>query len=158
MSFFRGADIGPTFIGPGLNITFVATAAETDGAYIALETLVAVDSGPLLHIHHNQVETFYIVEGQLEIVLGDQVHEAKAGDFAHVSKGTPHRFLNRSQTPAKMMVTFVPAGDMEQFFREAFEQTADRHAPLRPINDALRQRLLEAGERHDLEFVPPPEA
>ena len=73
MSFFRGRDIGPTFIGPGLNITFVATAAETDGDYIALETLVAADGGPLLHTHHNQVETFYIVEGQLEIMLGDEV-------------------------------------------------------------------------------------
>lgn len=157
MSFFRATDTGPTFLGPGDIYTFLATAAETGGQYFAMEAIVPPDAGPPPHIHHNQVETFYIVEGQLEIMLGDQVREAKAGDFVHISQGTPHRFINRSQTAAKMILTFVPAGDVEQFFREAFEQTTDRHATPPPIDDAFIQRLLEAAERHDVEFLPPPE-
>ena len=157
MSFFRAADTGPTFLGPGDIYTFLATEAETDGAYFVMEGLVPPGGGPPPHIHHNQVETFYIVEGQMEIMLGNQVHEAKAGDFVHVSKGTPHRFINRSQKPAKMILTFVPAGDVVQFFREAFEQTTDRHAPPPPITDAFIQRLLETAERYDIEFLPPPE-
>ena len=124
MSFFIPTHTGPAFLGPGDIYTFLATSAETDGEYFVMEGLVPPDAGPPPHIHHNQVETFYVVEGELEILLGDQVHEAKAGDFVHVSKGTPHRFINRSQTPAKMILTFVPAGDIEQFFREAFEQAS----------------------------------
>ena len=155
MSFFRPTDTGPTFLGPGDIYTFLATGAETDGAYFVMEGLVPPDAGPPPHIHHNQAETFYIVEGRLEIMLGDQVREAKAGDFVHISKGTPHRFLNRSQTPAKMILTFVPAGEAEQFFREAFEETTDRHAPPPPITDAFIQHLLETAERYDIEFLPP---
>ena len=157
MSFFRSTDTGPTFMGPALYTTFLATTAETDGDYFVTEALVPPDGGPPPHIHHNQVETFYIVEGHVEVLLGDQVYEAKAGDFVHVSKGTPHRFINRSQTPAKMIITFVPAGDIEQFFRESFEEAADRHAPTPPLTDAFIQRLLEAAERHDVEILPPPE-
>ena len=157
MSFFRGTDTGPMVMGPGDTYTFLGTGAETDGAYFVLEGLIPPEAGPPPHIHHNQVEAFYIVEGQLEIMVGDQVHEAKAGDFVHVSKGTPHRFINRSQTPAKLILTFVPAADAEQFFREAFEQTTDRHAPPPPLDDAFIQRLLAAAERHDIEFLPPPE-
>ena len=157
MSFFRATNTGPMVLGPGDLYTFLTTGAETDGAYFVMEGLVPPDAGPPPHIHHNQVESFYIVEGQLEIMLGDQVHEAKAGDFVHISKGTPHRFINRSQTPAKMILTFVPALEVEQFFRESFEETTDRHAPPPPLDDAMIQRLMQAGARHDVEFLPPPE-
>ena len=157
MSFFRATDTGTILLGPGDIYTLLATAEETDGDYIVLEAIVPPDGGPPLHIHHNQVETFYIVEGHMEILLGDQVYEAKAGDFVHVSKGTRHRFVNRSQTPTKMIFTFVPAGDIEQFFREAFEQSTDRTAPPPPLDDAFIQRMLAAAERHDIEILPPPE-
>ena len=116
MSFFRAADTGPMFLGPGDTYTFLATTKETDGAYFVMEGLVPPDGGPPPHIHHNQDETFYIVEGQIEILLGDQVYKAKDGDFVHVSKGIPHRFINRSHTPTKMVLTFVPAGDIEEFY------------------------------------------
>ena len=143
-------------MGPGDVYTFLATEAETDGAYFVMEGMVPPDGGPPPHIHHNQVESFYIVEGKLEILLGDEVYEAKAGDFVHVSKGMPHRFINRSKTPAKMVLTFVPAGDIEQFFREAFIETADRHAPPLPLDDAFIKRMVEAAGRHDIEILPPP--
>ena len=157
MSFFRPTDTGTILLGPGDIYTLLATTAETGGDYIALEALVPPDGGPPLHIHHNQVETFYILEGEMEMTLGDQVYEAKAGDYVHVSKGTPNRFLNRSQTTAKMIFTFVPAGDIEEFFRESFKETTDRHAPLEPLTDELIQRMLESADRHDIEILPPPE-
>ncbi len=136
--------------------TFLASGAETDGAYFVMEGMVPTNGGPPPHIHHSQAESFYVVEGQLEITLGDQVHEAKAGDFVHISKGTPHAFLNRSQTPAKMILTFVPAGEAEQFFREAFQPATDRHSPPPSITDAFIQHMLETAERYDIEFLPPP--
>ena len=157
MSFFRSADTGPAFWGPGDVYTFLATGAETDGAYFVMEGLVPPDAGPPPHIHHSQDETFYVVEGQLEIKLGDQVHEATAGDFVHISKGTPHAFLNRTRTSVKMVLTFVPAGDIEEFFRSAFGEATDRHALPPPITDAFIQNLLETAKGYDIEFLPPPE-
>jgi quercetin dioxygenase-like cupin family protein len=137
--------------------TFLATGQETDGAYFVMEGLVPPNGGPPPHIHHSQAETFYVVEGLLEIKLGERVYEANAGDFVHISKGTPHAFLNRSQISAKMIFTFVPAGDIQQFFEDAFEHATDRHAPPPPITDAFIQHLLETAERYDIEFLPPPE-
>jgi quercetin dioxygenase-like cupin family protein len=103
------------------------------------------------------METFFILEGEMEITVGDQVYAAKVGDFVHVSKGTPHSFLNRSPTTTKMVFTFVPAGDIEESFRESFKETTDRHAPLEPLTDAFIQRMLESASRHDIEILPPPE-
>ena len=157
MSFFRATNTGTILLGPGDTYTLLATSEETHGDYIALEALVPPDGGPPLHVHHNQIETFYILEGEMEMTLGDQVYEAKAGDYVHVSKGTPHRFLNRSRTTTKMVFTFVPAGDIEEFFRESFKETTDRNAPLEPLTDAFIQHMLESADRHDIEILPPPE-
>ena len=157
MSFFRATDTGTILLGPGDIYTLPATAAETDGDYIALEKLVPPDGGPPLHVHHDQIETFYILEGEMEMTLGDQVYETKAGDYVHVSRGTPHRFVNRSRTTTKMIFTFVPAGDIEEFFRESFTETTDRNPPLEPLTDAFIQRMLESANRHDIEILPPPE-
>ena len=156
MSFFISANTGPAFWGPGDIYTFLATGAETDGDYFVMEGLVPPDAGPPPHIHHDQAETFYVVEGQLEITLGDKVYEATAGDFVHVSKGTPHAFFNRSQKSAKMILTFVPAGDIERFFEEAFAKATDRLAAPPPITDEFIKHLLETAERYDIEFLPPP--
>ena len=158
MSFYRATDTGPVYWGPGDVYTFLATEEETNGAYFVMEGLVPPNAGPPPHIHHNQDETFYVVEGKLEIKLGDRVFEATAGDFVHVSKGTPHAFANRSQNSAKMILTFVPAGDIEQFFRSAFPPATDRHTSPPPITDAFIQNLLETADRYDIEFLPPPES
>ncbi len=157
MSFFRATDTGTILLGPGDVYTILASSAETDGDYIALEALVPPGGGPPLHIHHDQIETFFILEGKLEIRVGDQVYEAKVGDFVHVSKNTPHNFINRSQTTTKMVFTFVPAGDIEEFFRESFKETTDRHGPLDPLTDAFIQRMIDSANRHDIESLPPPE-
>ena len=158
MSFFRATDTGTILMGPGDVYTLLATTAETEGDYVALEALVPPDGGPPPHIHHNQVETFYILEGEMEITVGGETHKAKAGDFVHVSKGTPHSFVNRSRTTTKMIFTFVPAGDIEEFFRESFKETENRNAPLEPLTDAFIQRMLEAAASHDIEILPPPES
>ncbi len=144
-------------LGPGDIYTFLATTVETDGAYFMLEGMVPQNAGPPPHIHHDQAETFYIVEGQLEVLMGDEVRDAKAGDFLHVSEGTPHSFINRLQTPAKIIATFVPAGNAERFFREALEETKDRNATPPQLDDAMIQRMMAAAERNGVELLPPPQ-
>ena len=157
MSFFRAKDTGTMVLGPGDTYTFLATTEETDGAYFVLEGTVPPGAGPPPHIHHDQVETFYVVEGQLEIMIDGQVHETKAGDFVHVSKGSPHSFINRSQAPAKLVATFVPAVNVEKFFREAMEETTDRNAIPPSLDDAMIQRMIAAAERNGVEILPPPQ-
>ena len=156
MSFFRAANTGTMVLGPGDVYTFLATTAETDGAYFTLEGAVPPGAGPPPHIHHDQDESLYVVEGQLEIMVDGQVREAKAGDFVHISKGSPHNFINRSQAPAKLVATFVPAVNAEQFFRDAMKETQDRNATPPQLDDAMIQRMIAAAESNGVEILPPP--
>ena len=70
MSFFRATDTGTILMGPGDVYTILASSEETDGDYIAFEALVPPDGGPPLHNHHDQIKTFFILEGEMEITVG----------------------------------------------------------------------------------------
>jgi quercetin dioxygenase-like cupin family protein len=106
----RRADTGNTYWGPGDSYRFLVTGAETGGAYFVMEAYVPPGGGPPPHIHRNEDETFYVVEGECELLLGDETITAGPGDFVSVPRGTLHRFHNAGDAPTRLILTFTPAG------------------------------------------------
>jgi quercetin dioxygenase-like cupin family protein len=149
---YRAAETGPAFWGPGDRYTFLVTGEQTGGAYFVMEALVPPGGGPPPHIHRNEDETFYLVEGECNIVIGATVIHAKAGDFVNVPRGTVHCFSNCGTTTARMIVTFTPSG-MEGFFRETLEPAVDRHVVPPRNNAAVADRYIAAAAKYGLEFV-----
>ena len=88
----RRARTGKMYWGPGDRYTFLVTGAETGGAYFAMEAVVPPGGGPPPHIHRQEDETFYVVEGDVEFLLGDRIVIATEGDFVNVPRGALHRF------------------------------------------------------------------
>ena len=101
---------GPAYWGPDDHYTVHITAAETGGAYVAMEAVLAPDGGPPPHIHQRDDETFYLLEGAVEFRLGDETIAARPGDSVSVPRGTVHSFRNAGTETARMMLTFTPAG------------------------------------------------
>ena len=151
----RPRGTAPAFAGPGDRYYFLATGEETNNAFFQFEATVPSGAGPPPHIHRREDETFYIVSGSLEILIGDSTYQAKAGDFVFVPRGTVHRFKNVSDRTAVQLVTFVPAG-MERFFREVFPPVTDPKAAPLPITDELIRKMNEAAPKHGMELLLPP--
>src|SRR4051812_21021128 len=86
----RPAGTGPAYWGPGDLYTFLVTGEESGGRYFAMEALVPTGGGPPPHIHRNEDETFYVLEGQCSFRLGDDTVVANPGDFVSVPRGTVH--------------------------------------------------------------------
>jgi quercetin dioxygenase-like cupin family protein len=53
-------------------------------------------SEPPLHVHHASDETFYILEGAMRFLIGDQLHDAGPGDVVFAPRGIPHAFKMKS--------------------------------------------------------------
>jgi uncharacterized cupin superfamily protein len=81
----RPAHGGLTYWGPGDMYRFLVTGEETGGAYFAMEAFVPPGGGPPPHIHRNEDETFYVVEGEVEILLDDEIVTAGVGDVDEVA-------------------------------------------------------------------------
>ena len=154
---FRPNGTAPAVWGPGDLYNLLATGEETNNAFFQFEAIVPPGGGPPPHIHSREDESFYVVSGGLEILVGDSTYQAKAGDFVFIPRGTVHRFKNVGGTTAVQLVTFVPAG-MERYFREVFPPVTDPKAAPPPITDELIQKLNEVAPKYGLEFPAAPES
>ncbi|HVC69265.1 MAG TPA: cupin domain-containing protein [Acidimicrobiales bacterium] len=55
---------------------------------------VAYGSGPPLHTHARQEDSFFVLEGVLTVQMDDDVVELGPGDFATAPPGVAHSFTN----------------------------------------------------------------
>ena len=105
--------------GPGYSeILFKTSAAETPSLFAIEHTKLIPGWGPPLHLHTAQDEWFYVLEGQVLIQAGDQRVTLKPGDSILGPRNVPHAFVAVGPHPARMLITYTPAGQMEQFFRD----------------------------------------
>lgn len=151
--FHRSSDEGRAYWGPGDLYRFLVTGAESGGAYFAMEAVVPPGGGPPPHIHTREDETFYVLDGEMDFLLGDEWVSAGPGDFVNVPRGTVHCFRNSGDTVTRMVLTFSPAG-LERFFEETLDEAdSDRIEDLPDNVQEVAARFLEAAPRHGLEFI-----
>ncbi len=117
---------------------------QTDGAYAVVENIIPPQAGPPAHVHHNEDEIFYVVEGEFEIRCGDEIYHASAGDLAVLPRNVPHAFRNIGEREGKVHVTITPGG-FERFFEEVSEQ-------IRTLPPDV-EKLTAIARRYNVEFV-----
>ena len=87
----------------GAHVDVITTGEMTGG-----RTCVAVETsqpgcGPPPHSHQNKDETFYILEGEYEILSEGHWHKFTKGEGAHSNRGAVHTFRNSGPGPAKSL-------------------------------------------------------
>jgi quercetin dioxygenase-like cupin family protein len=103
-------------------LAFWARGDQTGGALTAFESTAPPGEGPPLHVHVNEDEVLYVLEGRLRVKLESVVHAAPAGSFVFIPRGTPHAWQNAGDEPARFLAVFTPAAPgMERFFQRAAE-------------------------------------
>ena len=120
-------------------------------AIIEIES--AFQHGPPPHSHQQEVETLYVLEGQLEIVRAGETLIARKGDFVHFPKGLLHNFKTISPEGARILVTIQP-GELAQLFREIGTRDKDR-ATDEDVMTQAQQQLLGLSSQYGLQIVPP---
>ena len=95
-------------------VTVKVAGAETGNAFSQIEVDDPRGGGTPLHVHHNEDETFYILEGELTFFVGDERIDVAAGDFLFAPRDIPHAYVVRSER-ARLLSTISPAG-IEQLF------------------------------------------
>jgi mannose-6-phosphate isomerase-like protein (cupin superfamily) len=99
----------------GLGVSTIAFKVIT-AELLVLENTFHAPGGPPKHLHLEQDEWFYALEGEFVIEVGGARHVLRPGDSVLGPRRLPHVWA--STGPGRILVTFSPAGDMEAFFRE----------------------------------------
>ncbi len=138
-------------------MTFLVTAAQSDGTCFIFEGVTPPGGGPPPHIHHHESESFYILQGTLTIQVAGRTYQASPGDFVHIPQGTVHSFRNDGKMDARLLTTVSPAGaaGLEKFFEESFYPATERSAAPPLMTEELMGRIMAAAPKNHLEFVRP---
>jgi len=131
----------------GKPITIRIRGRDTGGVLSVVESHDAPGDGPPPHIHHREDETFQILEGEYEFMVGGKTIPAKAGTTLFAPRGIPHTYRYLGQTPGRLMCVITPAG-FEGFFEEI--------GALNPAQQQDVPRVLEIAKKYGLEILPPP--
>lgn len=83
---------------------------------VVVSTMPPHAPGPPLHVHDFD-ETFYVLDGELTVALGDRLVTAPRGAVAFAPSGTPHTLANRSDRAVRFLIVFTPAGFEREFAR-----------------------------------------
>ncbi len=128
-------------------VTFKAVGSDTHGHLGVFENLIQPGgTAPGPHIHRHMEEMFYVLEGEVEILVGHQKVQGQPGAFVLVPRGTPHAFANRGTKPAKLLIMFTPAGEREKYFEGLAELMKNGQKP-------DKEALLELMRQFDQEPV-----
>lgn len=147
-----GPGEGKTFSGRGGGYTLVTkvTDDETRGAY-AFQEMTVAPGFPWVpqHIHHNEDEAMYVLEGECTVRVGGRTHTLGPGTFALMPRGIVHTFSNPGMVPARVIVISSP-GAVIRYFEEAAE-LSNASPTGRPDPD----QLAALAGRYGVEFVKP---
>ena len=94
-----------------LHAVFKADEAETRERYCVSEWWLRPHThGPGAHLHDNNDEVFYVLEGRPEIFVGEEWVSLERGAFVLIPQGIMHDFRNATDEDAGLLNFFTPGG------------------------------------------------
>ncbi|RIK45862.1 MAG: hypothetical protein DCC58_05130 [Chloroflexi bacterium] len=151
-----GGQVSQAQLGPN-RAAFVLAAAETGGTFSLTEFVMAPPPapGPPLHRHEDADETVYVLEGALDMTIGERTLSAAPGAVMFVPRGALHGISNPGPGATRMLVILTPPG-FEGFWREMSALLAGDGAPPSPeMVLALQRKYHMATAGQARRFDPP---
>jgi quercetin dioxygenase-like cupin family protein len=98
----------------GSLMTFLATSEETRGQFALIEQVGRKGNVPPRHLHHHEDEAFYLLEGEMTFLVGEQTIKATPGMMIFAPRGIAHSFT--IDTDQVRFLVLITPGGFEAFF------------------------------------------
>ncbi|HET9675352.1 MAG TPA: cupin domain-containing protein [Gaiellaceae bacterium] len=124
-------------------MTFLKTAADTNGEYVLIELSAA--PGVVVaaaHVHPSQTETFEVIRGTLGAKVGGKEFEAKAGDVLVVEPRVAHKWWNAGDDELVFRCEVRPALQFEALIETMFGLAADGKTNRKGMPNPLRLAVI----------------
>lgn len=130
----------------GLGISYISfkVVPQDSSGLLILENTFRAKGGPPRHLHYDQDEWFYAIEGEFIFEVGSEAIRLNPGDSLLAPRKIPHVWAYDGDSVGRILITFMPAGKMEAFFREVTKANA-----MPPQDPALWRA-------HGMELLGPP--
>jgi quercetin dioxygenase-like cupin family protein len=159
-----GVQLAPVVYGPGeapalywsreLLRRELATGEQTGERFSLTETAVEAGYASPYHVHHDDDEAIYVLEGMIDLYLGEEIHEGPAGAWFFMPRAIPHGYSVRKDGPARMLIFTAPAG-FERFFHDHGQPVAAGPPESPSLSREDGEKILRA--EYGIELLPAPD-
>jgi quercetin dioxygenase-like cupin family protein len=111
---------------------------DTGGKYCLLEVSLAPGMGVPRHTHTREDETYYVLAGELEVTVGEEVFILRQGDTLIAPRDIPHQLRNSGNAENHYLLMFSPSGFEGFLEATAVKAPANAVAPTKPPAMAIR--------------------
>jgi mannose-6-phosphate isomerase-like protein (cupin superfamily) len=130
----------------GTAIDIKVSASDTGGGLCVTEVTSLHKGGPVRHLHHEQDEWFYVVEGEHVIEVADERYELGPGDSLLAPRKVAHAWAYVGGGKGRLIAALQPAGEVEELFEEVAKLGSS----------TPREDLQRVFGSHGVEFVGAP--
>ena len=111
----------------GILLTNLTETPDTNGAFSLFEATLVPGTEPPPHVHSREDELFYVLEGEFDVYVGEEVFNGKTGECIFLPRFKPHAFIIRSPR-LRLLILFAPAG-VEEAFRSMSSPAQNLNPP-----------------------------
>lgn len=149
----------PTYLFLGVQLRVLLSSRQTGGQFSMVEGIMPPGGDGGLHIHLREDESMYILEGELEVTIGDEVTVLKAGTSYFAPRGVPQRLRNTGSVPMRGIVVGTPGG-FDEFIAAAgipLDGTASHTGDAPPTPEQMAA-LMKLASEFGIKILLPPSA
>jgi quercetin dioxygenase-like cupin family protein len=133
--------------------TVIATTESTGGAYSLVHLAAPPGHGTPYHVHRNEDEAFYVLEGEFTVICNGKKSVAGPGGYIFLPRNLPHGFRCSASVPSAMLTLAMPGSGFVGMITEMEEPAKDRRLPLPAAPDF--EKLARTCAKHQIDILGP---
>jgi quercetin dioxygenase-like cupin family protein len=115
----------------------VLAGTSTNASFLLLHSDMPAGMGPPPHIHDDQDEAFYVLQGRLRVKCGADEWVLQPGGFAYLPRGVMHQPIVEGADPVRALIITSGTGLDEFFAKVSSEVTASGQPPSLELMDRV---------------------
>jgi len=131
-------------------ISILISSKDTGGSFSLIHGYEIQGLEPPPHTHTKEDESFYIMDGEINYTVGNQVFIAKTGNWVFLPRNIQHSF-NVVSEKAEVLIHLSPGG-FEEYFKEMSEPAKELSIPPRPQGPPDVKRIIETASHYGIIF------
>jgi mannose-6-phosphate isomerase-like protein (cupin superfamily) len=141
----------------GVRMKILLSSADTGGMFSLVEGIMPPGGDGGLHIHLHENESMYLLEGELEVSIGEQIFVLRPGESYFAPRGIPQRLRNLGSVPARSLMIMSPS-TFDEFIACAGVPILDDGVPTPtpPPTAEQLQKLLALADKFGIRILEPP--
>ena len=139
------------FVLAGVLMKRLLSGTETDGQFCLFENRSDGASRTPIHVHADDDETIYMMEGEMQAIVGGETKIVGAGETLFLKRGVPHQLMNVSGAPMHYILLCTPSG-FEGFVAEGGRELRDGTDLAPPTADDIA-RMKSAAPRFGITLM-----